>query len=67
MLMLRAKYQSALKTENIKHGILLMFLRHLYAKIWAKIDFPNLEAAILDFADLIWIKEKNDNIFLFHL
>ena len=39
--------------QSIKDDILLLFLGHLVAKIRAKLDFPNLVAAILDFVDLI--------------
>jgi len=37
--------------ENIKIDILLMFLLHLVAKIWAELDFQNSMAAILDFVN----------------
>jgi len=46
-----------------------MFIRHLVAHIWAKLDFQNLMAAMLDFVDLMHItgQRKNDNIFISHL
>ena len=49
--------------------ILLMFNRHLVAHIWAKLDFQNLMAAMLDFVDLMHItgQRKNDNIVISHL
>ena len=39
-----------------------MFIRHLVAHIWAKLDFQNLMAAMLDFVDLMHItgQRKND-------
>jgi len=37
--------------ENIKTDILFMFLSHLVAKIWAKLDFQKSMATILDFAN----------------
>jgi len=45
-----------------------MFIRHLVAHIWAKLDYQNLMAAMLDFVDLMHITgQKNDNIFISHL
>ena len=55
--------------ENIKIDILLMFLLHLVAKIWAKLDFQNSMVAILDFVNFKHVpgNRKNGNIIFLHL
>jgi len=46
-----------------------MFLSHLVAKIWAKLDFQKSMAAILDFVNFKHVpgNRKNDNVIFLHL
>ena len=47
--------------ENIKTDILFMFLSHLVAKIWAKLDFQKSMAAILDFVNFKHVPGNRKN------